>query len=144
VDFSFTDGLHTITIANATDWGVSIATDAAGNIDQWRVDLQKFNRDNPALLFNIGILTCFNPFPSHPGSGGLCGDQAARGSGGNSLFTDLGLATNTTEVGVWVTPLPTALPLFATGLGVLGLLGSGSKRYVTNKCCGSNSQFFVI
>jgi hypothetical protein len=115
-DFSFSDGLHTITKNNSTDWGISIATNAAGNIDQWRVDLQKFNRDNPSLQFNIGILTCSNPFPSHPASGGVCGEQAARGSGGDSLFTDLGIATNTTHTGVWAVPGPIA------GAGLPGLL----------------------
>jgi hypothetical protein len=120
-DFSFTDGLHTITKGNATDWGISIATDAAGNIDQWRVDLQKFNRDNPSLEFNIGILTCFNPLPSHPASGGLCGDLGARGSGGNE-FIDLGLAT-TADPGAWTVPLPPSIGLLFTGLMLLGLFG---------------------
>ena len=30
--------------------------------------------------------------------------------------------------GLWITPLPSALPLFVTGLGALGLLGWRRKR----------------
>ena len=41
---------------------------------------------------------------------------------GAPIFSD------TTELGVSNTPLPAALPLFATGLGGLGLLGWRRKR----------------
>jgi hypothetical protein len=117
--FSFTDGLHVISIDNSTQWEVNIATDSAGNIDQWRIDLQKFNRDNPSLQYNVGIVTCFNP-PAG-GSGGVCGEFAARGTGGNDLFTDLGVATNISQTGSWsVVPVPNV------GTGLPGLVAAAA------------------
>jgi hypothetical protein len=71
--FNFFDGLHTITEATTTSFGINISTDGLGNIDTWRVDLQKFNRDNPSLMFNIGIVTA-------SGSEGDLGNIGSTGS----------------------------------------------------------------
>ena len=94
-DFSFTDGINTITLANTTDFGIRIETDAAGAISEWRVDLQKFNRDNAALPDNVMIIACTV-------GGGVCGEYSSTGAAGTPFsFTDLGIATNTSQRGAW-------------------------------------------
>lgn len=77
-DFSFTDGVNNITLANTTDYGIRILTDGAGNISDWRVDLQKFNRDNRALPDNVGIVTCTT-------GKATCDEFASIGTGANNF-----------------------------------------------------------
>jgi hypothetical protein len=55
-------------------------------------------------------------------------DQATSSDGGATWFSPSGLTPGAYEVDSLVTPLPAALPLFATGLGALGLLGWRRKR----------------
>jgi hypothetical protein len=55
-------------------------------------------------------------------------DQATSTDGGATWFSPSGLTPGAYEVDSLVTPLPAALPLFATGLGALGLLGWRRKR----------------
>ena len=94
-NFSFTDGRNTITLANTTDFGIRILTDATGAISDWRVDLQKFNRDNPSLPDNVMIIACTI-------GGSICGEYASTGAAGTPFsFTDLGTATNTSQRGTW-------------------------------------------
>jgi len=47
---------------------------------------------------------------------------------GEGALTQPGFLTWGTSTGTVTTPLPAALPLFATGLGALGLLGWRRKR----------------
>lgn len=71
-----------------------------------------------APFIGIGIFPAtFDYFASCPG-----------GCGGTGWFGNLQLIYTYDPPGDAVTPLPAALPLFATGLGALGLLGWRRKR----------------
>jgi len=123
--FSITDGVNDVTLSNSTDWGITLTTDSFGNISDWHLDLQKFNRDNPSLLFNVGIKTTTET------DGG--GEEFAN-TGTPGTFRDLGIASNKIQSGTWTVtlvpaiPLPAAFPLFGTGLGILGFLGWRRRR----------------
>jgi hypothetical protein len=67
----------------------------------------------PGISFSVGGIT--GPFILLTGDGPLFGDL------GFPVTTPFTVATE-------ATPLPAALPLFATGLGALGLLGWRRKR----------------
>ena len=55
--------------------------------------------------------------------------QGAACNGSGRIFNyDAGVAVGTWDVTISETPLPAALPLFATGLGALGLLGWRRRR----------------
>ena len=116
VSFSFTDGIQTFT--NATTLFMEtfnvISTDATGLPLTWSIALRINSAD-----FIITTTECL---------GNPCAAFA---------FTDLGRIStsnfgyNSTMAGDWTvtaTPIPTTLPLFATGLGALGLLGWRRKR----------------
>ena len=112
LSFSFSDGVQTITQSSGIITPTfKFATDAAGNITQWWIEVEQTTfcivSDNPSA--NSGTL----------------GDQG--------YFPPTGYGINSNNPGVWSgplwsTPLPAALPLFATGLGALGLLGWRRKR----------------
>jgi hypothetical protein len=84
------------------------------------------------LSFNGGF--CGGPVTFNGAAGGLnfeCGmiaDYLGTGSGGDFDSRDLDDATLQIATMVSTTPLPAALPLFATGLGAMGLLGWRRKR----------------
>jgi hypothetical protein len=63
-------------------------------------------------------------------STGDLSDEATSVDGGNTWFSPSGSPPGALEVdgAATVTPIPAALPLFATGLGALGLLGWRRKR----------------
>jgi hypothetical protein len=111
VSFSFSDGVQTITNNNYNVASFSFndfVTSSSGGIVWWYVEL--FG------VPNGGIHTYNSPLYSS------YGDYAA-GAGG--------YAVNYSAPGTWevtTTPIPAALPLFATGLGALGLLGWRRKR----------------
>jgi hypothetical protein len=111
--FSFTDGVQTIT--NATP-GVSVAllqvaTGPTGGIDEWAIEV--------FITFSSKVIYTCNCYGDE--------EEDFAESGGGSA-ENLGLP------GAWATsvssatPIPAALPLFAGGLGVLGLLGWRRKR----------------
>jgi hypothetical protein len=110
ISFSFTDGLQTVTQANviASFTTFDIGTDSSGNINLW--DVTVFNSNCP--------ITSACEISTQRDMAGA-EDQVNFNPGVGLGFTP----------GVWTTtPLPAALPLFATGLGALGLLGWRRKR----------------
>jgi hypothetical protein len=63
-----------------------------------------------------------------------CGLSGLSGAGCAVLYPDNAAPSGTIHPATFTltpTPIPTALPLFATGLGVLGLLGRRKKRRQT-------------
>ena len=110
--FSFSDGVQSISASNGSGTSSFLfSTDATGNITQWDVNL------------------CISP----------CSDLIQIQTTSNlSIGTfdlgtnDAGTGINNLSPGVWsspsVTPLPGALPLFATGLGLTSLFGWRRKR----------------
>ena len=62
----------------------------------------------------------------------ISGDTVATGSGTFRL-SSMGDTTFTATAGVSAIPLPAALPLFATGIGALGLLGWRRKRKLSSR-----------
>jgi len=56
------------------------------------------------------------------------GFVTANSSGGGPYTLDAGYDNFHVDINTAATPLPAALPLFATGLGALGLLGWRRKR----------------
>jgi hypothetical protein len=105
--YTFSDGVSTITNTNQTNTPLfSFSTDSAGNITDWQIIVQDSNNVIETVL-----------------------------TGGPEDFgeTLVGLGINHGPPGTWTTPvsqtpLPAALPLFAAGLGALGLLGWRRKR----------------
>jgi hypothetical protein len=108
--FSFSDGVQTITSSTP---GVylfpgedNFTTGLTGTITTWAFEM---NIAGPAPQSFIATTN---------------GDDAAGSNSGGAFVLALGQWTNPTAA----TPLPAALPLFATGLGGLGLFGWRRKR----------------
>ncbi|MGD0420377.1 MAG: VPLPA-CTERM sorting domain-containing protein [Xanthobacteraceae bacterium] len=113
VSYSFSDGQQTLTNTNSYISNNLFETDSAGTIDQWL-----WGVFNP-LLYTSQIDT-YN-------TSGLIVEDA--------VFTPTSLAFNLGNPGTWTTsvattPLPAALPLFASGLGVIVVLGRQRKRKI--------------
>jgi hypothetical protein len=131
LSFSFFDGRNTLTNATAVDDLFSVGTDMAGNIVLWNVAAD--NGDPTSIGEKAFLIETL--FPGN----GLDFDQAlidecvfaVAGTCTNFLF-DVG--SNTDHPGHWArtdlpnVPLPGALPLFASGLAGLGLLGWRRKK----------------
>jgi hypothetical protein len=124
--FSFYDGPDTITNLSSDLEILTflIRTDSFGNISFWDINLRSgFDFTAPGQLSpQIRTTALFDQvalWESVPNTGPF---------GGLSNLV-VGTARNSSSPGTWSeTPLPTALPLFATGLGGLGLLGWRRKR----------------
>lgn len=132
--FSFSDGRNTVTNLNATFAAFNLQTDASGMVLTWDIHVAT----SPGT--NVGDQT-FDIF-TH-GTTGVLGSGVDRGTvrevfdvsffGGICCIiefnNDVGSSRNFSDLsgsipGTWsATPLPATLPLFATGLGALGLLG---------------------
>jgi hypothetical protein len=132
LSFSFSDGRSTITNLNADSQFTNfiVTTNGTGNIVGWGILLIAIDPVQSRLLriqTNSGVddLAVIDQCTSAAqgncpdvASGFLGFDQASISNGGG-----------TSPSGQWSeTPLPAALPLFATGLGALGLLGWRRKR----------------
>jgi hypothetical protein len=105
--FSFSDGVQTITSSDSlSKESFNVATDANGYIVAWSIILETDVSDGISSNFNPGFV--------------VPGDIAYLNGGSDG-------AAVTLTPGSW-TPLPAALPLFATGLGAMGLLGWRRKR----------------
>ena len=129
LSFSLSDGRHTTTNLNATFATFQIGT-ALGNINSWFVnaidgapiytavgDQQRAitTRNQAPFIIDIATTIECTQFSTTCDLNGL--DEA-------SIQDNAG----TWSVSTSETPLPAALPLFATGLGALGLLGWRRKR----------------
>jgi hypothetical protein len=128
--FSFSDGLNSTfnPITNLNALVVifqSIQTDSFGNISSWFIQVTAGDfsvpgqQSNTIISFNntdVGLLQTCTQFVGTSCTN-LSTSQAIRGN-----------APGTWSFAPVATPLPAALPLFATGLGGLGLLGWRRKR----------------
>jgi hypothetical protein len=114
LSFSFSDGLQTISELNADiSKIIDISTDDAGDISQWEIRLSILP-DRIATVSKTGQVDDFGASTTH--------DEIT------AVFSSI-----QDEPGVWTssispTPLPAALPMFGTGLSVLGLFGWLRKR----------------
>ena len=114
VSFSFSDGLQTISNTNATAALFSdFYTNASGVPISWAIALVTSGGSN-----NIGSCVTNASVTCMPGDF----DQGNFGMSTGTVNNDPG------SWAVTETPLPAALPLFATSLGAMGLLGWRRKR----------------
>jgi hypothetical protein len=129
LNFSFFDGRNEVTNLNAVNPSFEVGTNSTGNINFWHIivhtnDVLTFRGQQewriPTVFDRADIIECVF-------------------AGINCTATNSDFAFNERSAGTWsvtsdgtpVVPLPGALPLFATGLGVLGLLGWRRKRKAT-------------
>jgi hypothetical protein len=114
VSFSFSDGVQTLTNTNSTISSNVFETNSAGTIVQWVFEIN--NTGDTGGIATLSALTII----------AIVGDDAFNIAGTASIFNDAG--TWTTSVAA--TPLPAALPLFTSGLGVIVVLGWQRKRKI--------------
>ena len=133
LDFSFFDGRNSLTIANT---GIvnnfSIETNASGAISTWSINLQ--TSSTSSLLLGQQAFRIFSGSGSDIGNIFQCVLRESNATFCQGLAEDRGQVNSNpgtwaaATVGPSAVPLPAALPLYATGIGVLGLLGWQRKR----------------
>jgi hypothetical protein len=122
--FSFFDGRNTITQLNASFDVFQVRTDGAGALSTWQIQLLTPNtKVNGSQFFQI--------FVQNNGGGGV--DIGYTNQCDTSVSADctvfFGDQATSLQPGTFsATPLPAALPLFASGLGAMGLLGWRRKK----------------
>jgi hypothetical protein len=136
--FSFSDGRNTITNLNAALAFIALQTDASGQVISWGVNLATpFGGNVGDQKFEIATTGFIGVLGSGFDRGLITEVTSAVNPDGTTetLFNIDGAASNNFDnpldlpPGSWsVTPLPAALPLFATGVGGLGLLGWRRKK----------------
>jgi len=122
VSFSFTDDVQTITKTSANFYAIDLGTNGTGIPNAWAIVLSANSSASSPIISSDS--TCCSTYGSPVLS-----------------FTDIGYMSNTdygltvSTAGTWAvtttpttTPLPATLPLFAGGLGAMGLLGWRRKR----------------
>jgi hypothetical protein len=142
LNFSFLDGRgNTLSNLNASNFLESfiVQTDPTGNILTWTVNVAN-DTGIPAVVTGQFIEFRTNSDPNQGDFANIDECLSVSGSSCATFGRDQGNTTGRLDppVGTWslasdtvVTPLPTALPLFATGLGALGLIGWRRKRKVS-------------
>ena len=128
IDFSFNDGRFTLTPANTTIFEhFQVSTDSSGNISDWWISI--FDKDLGSLVageFAHHISTSMTLNRGHIYTCEIVSGSCVTGA----AYTDRGEWSGEIT-GIWTaaeTPIPAALPLFATGAGIIGLLGWRRKR----------------
>jgi hypothetical protein len=133
LSFSFFDGRNTITKADATAFTFFVNTDALANISAWGIFVR---RDDPGFSIpTVGsqrrdILS--NAF-SDTAEMTECVELVSFGclghlDRGSSELAGIPRVPNPGSWSVSETPLPAALPLFAGGLGVIGVLARRRRK----------------
>ena len=125
LDFSFFEGREQYTKAATVASFDLFSTDFAGNITGWGINGQKGATNSIG-----GQISFFNTY-LHLSTVSDSGQFAECVSVDVICSFQSDLARNKASPGSWSvaeTPLPAALPLFATGLGALGLLGWRRKK----------------
>lgn len=132
LNFSFSDGRRSITNSNVDGFQFVFSTDPSGVITDWNVGAGKGSpySDPEGLQISTASLSFSNYFLD-VGTIQVCatfvnGNCISTNYDGGATFNDPATWSFTTDP--TATPLPAALPLFATGLGTLGLLGWRRKR----------------
>ncbi len=127
--FSFFDGRHTITQLNASFIGFLVKTDATGGLITWQIQLLTPNTKVDGSQF-------FQIFVQNNGGGGEDFGETNQcvASISADCTTFLGDQADSLQPGSFspasssATPLPAALPLFASGVGAFGFFGWRRKR----------------
>jgi PEP-CTERM motif len=131
--FSFSDGRNVITDLNALPFNFQqVSTDAFGRLTAWNIGVAvgnvEFNTPEQHIFTVSETIFPLNTVIDR-GLIAVCTDfqnQMCLTSNGDSGF--INNAAGTWSPPMDVVPLPAALPLFASGLGALGLLGWRKKR----------------
>lgn len=133
LDYSFSDGLSTLTKTNSgsDSSSMSLSTDAFGRIIGWQLSLRTlviFGEGHSPWGVAPHILSFSETTPVVvPGTfdAGMVYFLFGHPEMDFAIGTSFGAALSR---GTWDAPLPAALPLFAMALGVIGLLGRRRRR----------------
>jgi PEP-CTERM motif-containing protein len=129
--FSFSDGRSTVTNIQAPNAAFFVSTGALGNISSWNISMSDFGSMVAVGDQAAGILTISDTFPGDTDQGYLY--ECLEVQNGHCIVSGVDTAAQLKD-GTWSVstvssvPLPATLPLFATGLGALGLLGWRRKK----------------
>jgi hypothetical protein len=134
-DGPFRNNLPTVSFSISGGGGSGTFTDAIQVFDNQSAESAGF--DDKTLSQATILATVNSAFTTYnlasaigplTGLALLNGEQAFATTAGNLIINTSGDSTFTATTGVTATPIPAAFPLFATGLGALGLLGWRRKR----------------
>lgn len=129
--FSFNDGRTTLTKPTTNTASFVISTDSLGDITDWAIFLQTIYDSSFPGAQSTQITTVY--YAAYPGTVSDSGSifECIHFSNGTCDQKNSDYAFSFFNAGSWSvaqTPLPAALPLFGSALGVMGLLGWRRKR----------------
>jgi hypothetical protein len=119
-DFSFSDGVDTVSLANFSVLTVQVGTDSTGKIISWNIDAESGSTFPLALIGTAKVTTLV----ADSGSEILGVSQFGQARMEGSNASDAGTWTSETVTGA--APEPSGLVLLGTGMA--GLLGVASRR----------------